>query len=75
MPVIKKTPATKTFFAFDIGNGQTLFERAWRIMLMDGALCPLPDPDRNAMSRQIEQRRKQQIHVDEIKRLCHVPTE
>lgn len=73
MSVIKKTPETKTFFAFDIGNGQTLFERAMRLICMDGPLCPLPDPQASQMAADIEQMRRQQIHVDRIKRLCHVP--
>lgn len=75
MPVIKKTPSTKDFSAFDIRNGQTLFERAWRIIMMDGALPPLPDPLASQMAADIEQMRRQQIHVDRIKRLCHVLTE
>lgn len=75
MPVTKKIPVTNTFFAIaiDIGRGQTIFERAMRIINLDGPLCPLPDPQASLMARSIEQHRKQQVHLDEIKRWCHVP--
>lgn len=73
MPVVKNTHVTKTFFAFDPGNNQSLVYRLFRLICLDGPLCPLPAPGRNQMAADIEQMRKQQVHVDEIKRLCHVP--
>lgn len=73
MPVAKKMAVTRTFFAIDIGSGQSIFQRAMRIINLDGPLCPLPDPGASMMALQIEQHRKQQMHVDEIKRWCHVP--
>jgi len=72
MPVTKKTPV-KTLYAFDVGTNQSLFYRAWRIMHLDGPLCPLPAPTLTPMSAELERMRRQQAHVDEIKRLCHVP--
>lgn len=70
MPVKKKT-----FIRFEAGDGQSLFYRAWRIMNLDGPLCPLHAPMASEMAALIEQQRKQQVHVDEIKRMCHVRTD
>lgn len=74
MTVAKNTDVTKTFFAFDPGDNQSLVYRLFRLICLDGPLCPLPSPERNQMAADIEQMRRQQVHVDEIKRLCHVPT-
>lgn len=74
MSVVKKTHVTKTFFAFDPGDNQSLVYRVFRLICLDGPLCPLPAPDWNQMSTDIEQMRRQQVHIDEIKRLCHVPS-
>lgn len=71
MPVTKKTIVEKTGTC-EGGNDQSVFYRLWRAINLDGPLCPLPDA-RSAMARQLERMRRQQVHVDEIKRICDVP--
>lgn len=72
MPLIKKTPV-KTFIGFTPGADQSSFFRLWQLINLDGPLCPLPNASKSQMSGKLERMRRQQVHVDEIKRLCHVP--
>lgn len=75
------TKQKKIVFAFrDPGNAQSMFFRMWKLMSLEEPLVR-QDPDLNAgldkvraeVERYQEQMRRQQVHVDEIKRLCHVP--
>jgi hypothetical protein len=50
-----------------------LFFRLWQLINLDGPLCPLPKPQGSPMAGDLERMRRQQVHVDDIKRLCHVP--
>lgn len=63
------------------GSDQTLFYRLWK--LAASLHAPLtredPDDDRNlaavriAIEQHAAQMGRQKVHVDDIKRLCHVP--
>lgn len=77
MPIKQK----KIVFAFrHPGNEQSLFFRMWKLMTLEEPLAR-QDPDlyeglekvRREVDRYQEQMRRQQVHIDEIKRLCHVP--
>ena len=73
--------AKKVFVAFrDPGNDQSLFFRLWKLWSLEEPLVR-QDPAFHAglekvhrdVERYQEQMRRQQVHIDEIKRLCHVP--
>lgn len=73
MAIMKKAPV-KAFLCFDqTAFGSSRFFQIWQLLNSDGPLCPLPAPQVSEMSARIERMRRQQVHVDEIKRLCHVP--
>lgn len=63
------------------GTSQTLFWRLWKLAQMrDAPLLredPSEDPNlaavRVAVEQHAAQMKRQQVHVDDIKRLCHVP--
>lgn len=68
----------RVFFSFNQGDGQSLFFRAWQLMNLEGPLTPKTfTPDLGKIEREVgvftAQMRRQQVHIDEIKRLCHVP--
>lgn len=70
MPTMKKV-----FLAYRPFEGESLFFRLWRT---GNAQMPLPEDDPlSMMSEQVRQfaaqMDRQQVHIDEIKRLCHVP--
>lgn len=45
----------------------------WGLVNMEGPLTRPPAPARCELAADLERVRKQQVHIDEIKRLCHVP--
>lgn len=67
------TKSKKVFIAVSQpGNDKSVFFRLWHLVNLDGPLAPLPEPTRDLMAEKLEQMRRQQVHIDEIKRLCHV---
>lgn len=70
MATIKKK-SVKTFIRANTDD--KLFFQIWQTINIDGPLCPLPRPAAGRMSGKLECMRRQQVHVNEIKRLCHVP--
>jgi len=77
------TSKTKRIFvAFTAGGSdQSLFYRLWRLRNMEGPLSRHPHeeltPHLEKVASQVEQyaaqMRRQQEHINDIKRLCHVP--
>lgn len=68
------TKAKKIFIAVNQpGDDKSLFFRLWGLVNMEGPLTRLPTPTACRLAADLERMRKQQVHIDEIKRLCHVP--
>jgi len=74
----------KIFFAFNAGGSdQSLFYRLWKLRDLEGPLSRPPQDDMPeklkaiaiAVEQHAAQMRRQQAHIDEIKRLCHVRTD
>lgn len=73
----------KKVFVFEKNPGGVgLFYRLWKLTMLEGPLArsePDEDPGlcavRKAVEGYAEQMRRQQVHIDEIKRLCNVPTD
>lgn len=78
MPITNKKTAIVAFQA--PGSSQTLFYRLWRLAMMTDAPLARGDPSedpsltavRLAVVQHADQMKRQQVHVDDIKRLCHV---
>lgn len=72
----------KIVFAFrQPGDDQSLFFRLWTLTNLEGPLArqdPSLEPELDRVRREVDrftaQMQRQQVHVDELKRLCHVPT-
>lgn len=76
------TKSKKIFTAFKHpGGDQSVFYRLWQLLDMESPLTrrdPVVEPElarvHDEIARFHDQMRRQQVHIDEIKRLCHVPT-
>lgn len=72
----------KIFIAFkQPGDDQSVFYRLWQLVNLETPLMrqdPVVEPElarvHDEIARFQPQMRRQQVHIDEIKRLCHVPT-